>query len=165
MRTLPTGLGRGNMMKYYARTSVSVLCGALMLSAVAHAADCRIGGEDAISAARSSGYSFMFSKIDGTGQCDEGHADPWFLASAAVGEDLICSATLFGGRGLNAPWHFVRVDMQSAGVDGLMLPAHGGMSLKIQFKLHASNGEDNQVFLTDIVLSGPACDSWQDAFN
>ena len=115
--------------------------------------------------AKSAGLTFDIVKSDGVGQCDMGSDDPWFLASADEKSSVTCKATLFvGGQGLLGGWRFVRVELTSDAINRVV-PARGSAGLKIQFQLNASAGEERQVFLKNLVLSGPDCRKWHDAFE
>lgn len=126
---------------------------------------CPIDGGEAVDEAKSVGLTFDFLKSDGVGQCDAGLDSPWFLASADQNSSLTCKATLFGGgQGLLGAWRFVRAELTSEATDRVV-PPRGSTGLKIQFQLKAPAGEERQVFLKKLILSGPDCSKWHDAFE
>jgi hypothetical protein len=148
------------------RGLLAAVASAMLVRPMVGLADvCPIDGGQAMDEAKSVGLTFDISKSDGVGQCDRGSDDPWFLASADENSSLTCKVILFGGGpGLLGEWRFVRVELTSDATDRVV-PARGSAGLKIQFQLNAPAGEERQAFLKNLVLSGPDCRKWHDAFE
>jgi hypothetical protein len=130
--------------------------------ATAFAADCTIDGGKAMAAAKSAGFVFSFASGDKNGECDRD--DSWFLASASQNQDVTCKAVLFDGRELSDPWLFKHIDLGGAAVTGLSGPKTGSKQLTVKFSVTSPPGQDSTVYVKHVVLTGPDCKDWKDAF-
>jgi hypothetical protein len=140
------------------------LTACVVATLAARAAECPIDGQKAIKAAKSQGFTFKFERDGASGECDQGDDDSWFLASASASDPLKCHAVLFGDGGLSDNWHVVRIVLTGAAVLDRVDPKRGTRNLAAKFTLASPPGQDKQVSLKTVVLDGPDCDKWEDAF-
>jgi hypothetical protein len=138
-----------------------------MFTASAFADDkiCEIDGKEAINFARENGFNFSIKASEGEGECQAGGKKPWFMANAAADGKLVCEVHLFMGRILQQDWHYKNVEFSGSKLAKQSNPEVGANSAAIRFQLIAQKLQSEQTVLQTLVLTGPDCDNWQDAFQ
>lgn len=127
--------------------------------------DCSISGDDAYRSARLAGFSFTVKKTSGSGSCESGENDPWFIASASSDGPVECDVEIFGGRLLGGGWKIHKITLSGAATFNRRDPTIGSRRVSARFGLRAETLQDRKIFLREIVLTGPNCEVWQDAFE
>jgi hypothetical protein len=128
------------------------------------AENCSINGKEAIQEARSSDYEFTFKKLSKDGDCQMGEDSPWFTVSASSSSETTCVAVLFSGKKLHTNWSLTRVNFNGT-ITSRKTPEAGALNPKLEFTIVAPPSTDRKAFLKEVILTGPDCSKWRNAFN
>lgn len=131
----------------------------------ASASDCTIDGRSAAIEAKQAGFLFDVQKESGDGFCEQGPDNPWFMASATASSSIVCKVSLFGSRALDNSWDVRRITLTGTAIHDRHDPTTGSHLANTSFTFKADPSGDSKVFLKEVVLAGPSCKNWKDAFT
>lgn len=124
---------------------------------------CRIDGYAAILAARSGGFVFASVDTDAS-ECQLDNAS--IVVSAPQSRSARCRLRLFGGQALEPGWTLSRVviEFTPQAAQAEVGPA-GSATAGRMLSLTVPKGRTGLFTVRRVVLRGPDCDHWKDAFR
>ena len=120
---------------------------------------------EAAQLAAEKGFSFDSTPVNASGRCEIFHGSMVNIVDAGGNHPVVCNVTYFGGRKLTHGWRVGNGLSFSSTVKFIEKPQEGSDVLTTIVTVEKQPGEPASLYLKKLVLVGPDCDKWQDAFD
>lgn len=129
----------------------------------AFAEECEVKGYRAIPEAESSAWTFSARVMSGEGGCT--YTTPVTVISASGdGDGVTCDVTLFAGSKLAPGWALKDISFSGPNVQIVDRDELPSRDMEMKVEAFVPRGAQKNLVVASVLLVGPDCDDWRDAF-